>query len=428
VVAVQLADSDSDGTPIGDWIKIYAYYNNYDEQRYDFWTNCQFDPTDDGNTEDDFFDPGDPFRRLGPSSTCFPEFNFANAGDTDADYAPGNINAAWEPDSGLEGLTGTGTWIESRFDLGRFRGRRLRLRFLNTALKVSPGETWEEVAGWNPGPWDDGWWIDDIKVKDTLADFATIANDDKDNSSLPGCGDTCNSVTASFTTDPPGALAAPGQVVEIDASASEANRCVDGTLQFQFWIDGDSDGAGGDTADTLLRGWTDDAVITHAPEQSVTYAVDVRCSSDHTCSAATSSPTTVTCPSTNSRPLGTWDDTIYVFPGYCASDPETYCNSDLDCPGSCTIPYDGTIYISWLSKATRRKTGTVRLDDGGKSKAFESYTFWKNQDIIGFSDSTMPAAGSAYWYILSPDGPECNARGSWQNTADSEPGRDAALP
>jgi hypothetical protein len=135
VVAVQLADSDTDGTPIGDWIKLEAFYNDYDQQRYDFWTNCEFDPTDDGNTEDDFFDESDPFRRLGPSSTCFPAFSFSNAGDTDAPYAPGNINNASEPDSGLEGVTGTGTWIESRFNRSRTGGRALGDRFLRQPLR-----------------------------------------------------------------------------------------------------------------------------------------------------------------------------------------------------------------------------------------------------------------------------------------------------
>ena len=44
----------------------------YDSQVVDNYTNCIFDPTDDGNTEDDYFDPTDPNRRLGPSSGCNP--------------------------------------------------------------------------------------------------------------------------------------------------------------------------------------------------------------------------------------------------------------------------------------------------------------------------------------------------------------------
>src|SRR6185295_7809394 len=64
------------------WQKLTPYQNIYDQQGTDFFSNCMFDPTDDGNNEDSYFDPTDPARRLGPSSTCYPEFAFAYSGDT----------------------------------------------------------------------------------------------------------------------------------------------------------------------------------------------------------------------------------------------------------------------------------------------------------------------------------------------------------
>ena len=79
IVQVQLANSA--GTAIGNWRKISPYENLYDSQTMDNYTNCLFDPTDDGNDEDDYFDPNDPNRRLGPSSTCAPEFAFARQGE-----------------------------------------------------------------------------------------------------------------------------------------------------------------------------------------------------------------------------------------------------------------------------------------------------------------------------------------------------------
>ena len=62
---VQLANA---GTPFGTWIKIYPYENAYEHQGTDNFTNCTFDPIDDGNNEDSYFDPSDPNRRYGPSS------------------------------------------------------------------------------------------------------------------------------------------------------------------------------------------------------------------------------------------------------------------------------------------------------------------------------------------------------------------------
>jgi hypothetical protein len=183
VVMVQVANAA--GQPAEHWIKLDPYQNVYDEQAYDHYTNCTFDPVDDGNTEDDFFDPTDPERRLGPSSTCFPEYSFAYIGETS--HAPHASQVGHADGPGLVGQSGLGTWIESRFDLSRFRGQSVRLRFLATALKLWDSmEDWEQAFGFNPRPMDDGWWIDDVTVTGVLSTPATVVADGKDNSNLPG--------------------------------------------------------------------------------------------------------------------------------------------------------------------------------------------------------------------------------------------------
>jgi len=48
-------------------------------------------------------------------------------------------------------------------DLGRFRGRSVRVRFLATAVEIA-GEHWEAVYAWNPTGGDDGWWIDEVTL------------------------------------------------------------------------------------------------------------------------------------------------------------------------------------------------------------------------------------------------------------------------
>ncbi len=217
VVLAQVADAT--GQPAGNWIKLDPYQNPYDTQAYDFFFNCMFDPTDDGDIEDDFYDPSDPERRLGPSSTCYPEFAFSNIGETSLPAAPGNVGGADGP--GLQGLWGVGTWIESSFDLSRFRGRSVRLRFLVAGLKAQGNETWEEYFGFNPDPRDDGWWIDDILVTGALTTPAVVATDLEDNSLLPE--------------------APPGLDPDLDAVCADDN-CPD--LANPDQTDGDADGAG----------------------------------------------------------------------------------------------------------------------------------------------------------------------------------------
>jgi len=200
------------------WEKIYPYENLYDEQGTDRFSTCMFDPIDDGNNEDSYFDPTDPDRRFGPSSTCYPEFVFSDLGDTDEPFDLANVGDASDG-PGLPGSLGIGTWVESRFDLIRFRGRSIKIRYLFTSIKVGSCGTWGGCSGWSvPQACDDGWYIDDIRVTQTLGTASpTVTVDTGDNSALlPGNldgdarGDECD-----CAPEDPRAFAVPGEVTEL---------------------------------------------------------------------------------------------------------------------------------------------------------------------------------------------------------------------
>src|SRR6185369_12390093 len=130
-------------TKDGWWEKLVPYYGVPAQQRFPAG-NCSYDPNDDSDNENDVFETGSPAflpfsttgTTLGPSSTCFPEFIWACAGDTqDPPYDPilGQVKPSsvcfTEVDAaGLpvvrEG-NGPGRWIESKFDLYRYRGRQV---------------------------------------------------------------------------------------------------------------------------------------------------------------------------------------------------------------------------------------------------------------------------------------------------------------
>jgi hypothetical protein len=197
VVELQLANSA--GVAVGNWRKISPYQNLYDSQTVDYYWECLFDPTDDGNTEDDYFDPTDPERRLEPSSTCHPEFVFSRVGAiffSDTFDAQDIHHASDGP--GLQGSLGPGTWVESKFDLSRYRGRRLRIRFLATSIVVSQFSvvvTMQQALNWNAIEADDGWYIDAVQVTNTPVSAATVTVDMADRSGLPACGPVCTDVT-----------------------------------------------------------------------------------------------------------------------------------------------------------------------------------------------------------------------------------------
>jgi hypothetical protein len=354
-----------------------------------------FDPIDDGTTEDDFFDPSDPNRRLGPSSTCFPEFVWAASGDTGGPFDETDV---WRADGpGLQGSAGIGTWVETQVDLERFRGRRIRLRFLTTGINDPVAETWEELfAPLNPNDCDDGWWIDDIVVTDTLESPATVAADTKPNSGFPDCGATiCDAVVALLTADPEATasnpLAAPGRPVEMDAGTSYPDpNCIGGVLQYRFWIDTNGNDVGGDAEDLLLRDWTDNPTLFQAPEAgTTTYVLDARCSSAPSCADTVARDVVVSCPGGSSTtPL----------PG-----------PTISAPDKTRLVWSATDNVSYV---------------GGLLAGLGSYATTVGGAFPGADSIPL---GDAEWYLVK--GPDtCNGPSTWQSSNGAEPGRDLALP
>ena len=184
VVMAQLADDQ--GNAVGPWFKLDPFYNGYDDTGGDNLFNCLFDPIDDGSTEADLFEPGVPTARYGPSSTCAPEPVYGGVGHTTL-FDPSLSEQARGP--GLQGSLGAGTWIESRIDMSRFRGRAIRLRFLMSTIDVIDGATFEQLFAFNPNRFDDGWWVDAIEVDDMSTAAATFTNDTAANLGLPGTED-----------------------------------------------------------------------------------------------------------------------------------------------------------------------------------------------------------------------------------------------
>ena len=249
VVMVQVADPQ--GNPVGNWIKLDPSINVYDQAGTDnFAGNCMFDPIDDGSTEDSFFDPLDPDRVYGPSSTCYPEPTWASLGDTDEPFAVDNLGNADGPP--LQGFWGIGTWVESKFDLSRYRGRNVRLRFLVSAMQILPNDDWEEYLEWNPDPGDNGWWIDDVTVAGAQTSPATMTGDTRDNSALPG----------------PSAAADP----DTDLVCSASDNCPGVSNADQ--ADGDLDGSG------LACDCNDAAGTIYPDAPEVNDGIDNQCAGD----------------------------------------------------------------------------------------------------------------------------------------------------
>ncbi len=276
---VQIQVVDEFGSPVRDWETIEPYYSPYDSQGTQVDPRCMFDPIDDGSTVTDRFTMVDPFDRLGPSSTCYSEDVFAHQGDT-VSFGPERVGRSL-PGDGIPGSSGIGTWVEPRFDLARYKGQSVLIRFLATSAKSGDLVTHVDRGVDPDDPADDGWYIDDIQITNTLTQPATAEVDIKD-LSLPVCGLPCNDVAAILDTDPL-TLWAPGQKLTVTAEATTANLCSSGVLLYEFWVDGNANGVLGEAADELLRPYAPGAKVVHTPVADTSYGVRVYCSSDPSC-------------------------------------------------------------------------------------------------------------------------------------------------
>jgi hypothetical protein len=407
VVHIRLADAD--GVGVGHWIKIYPNQNIYDVQGTDAFINAKFDPIDDGNDEDDYFDPTDPDRRLGPSSTCYPEFVFGYQGDIDYrnTFNPSSIGRASDG-PGLPGSIDRGTWVETRFLLSEYAGRRIFLRFLTTSIEVGNAVDHMEANITDPNEdHDDGWYIDEVVVEEAIDAPVVLEIDDSNNSGLPGCGDDCGSVTAGLDANPT-FLAAPGHVTELSAQDSFADQCTGGVLQYQFWIDADSNDILADAGDILLRDWTDNSVFRTAVGLTTDFGVIVRCSSaPDTCSDAASVEVAVFCPSAEGFKAAT--DPAMAEHVFFEADKAT---------------------LSWRSMQfvdiIRGNLNDLRISEEFTDTVEECIA--NHQNVNSWATTAIPPDGGGFYYLVRGRsvGPKCNEIGGYK-TYNDDGDRDAEL-
>src|SRR5262249_54594787 len=158
------------------------------------------------------------------------------------------------------------------FDLTRFAGRSIKLRFLASTAEDGEIQTWDDVFHADNILGDDGWYIDNIHIDQALSAPLVLAVDTNVNTPLAGSCAACSDVTAALSALP-NPTAGPGQVVTLDAGASSMDACPNGVAQYQFWIDANGNGTIGDAGDALLRDFSDNARLVDAPAATTRYGV-----------------------------------------------------------------------------------------------------------------------------------------------------------
>jgi hypothetical protein len=419
------------------WVKLYPYVNVYDQQGTDDFSNCVFDPVDDGNNEDSFFDIKDPDRRLGPSSTCFPEFTFVHQGQTDyrkdfdvtdiglASDGPGlkpcssPVGGACLPANTAEegAKNNPGTWVRPRFNLLALAAQSVNLRFLFSSIEIGGTETMFTFFGRPNVSADDGWYIDDIHIEGARLTALVLTPDPDTLASPLACG-TCSAIGSPFPAVPPASnvpsltatptsLAAPGQIVTLSAKKTTVDLCPNGVLQFQFWNDvngnGTTDGTDGnlatgvgDAGDIMFRDWTDNSTFVDAPLQSTRYGVKVRCSTSPSCDSSSSSVAVtvqVTCPSLTNAPFPQFI-TMTKVPGQPGAEPHP----------SATINWNSAVSVDAIRGSL---VGTALLPAqftlkarGAFDKTVNLCLATNSAPTTSLADAIDPGTGNGFYYLV----------------------------
>lgn len=439
VVQLQLTDE-----PQAPWTHLYPLVNFYDSHVAENTFACAFDPIDDGNTEDDFFDPTDPWRDWGPSSTCPGELVWAHQGATAGPFNTANVGYATTPPAASDSPSlGSGTWVPAEIDLTEFRGRSARLRFLVTSIKLST-ENWDQfTSNDNNGPLDDGWWIDDVRIDETLDLPAEFSNDTFDLRTCsggqpcieqcrlsgapcstanpcgvgqgdcvapcpggqscagppPGCGANCSIAQANVFVEPPGPLnpasvttSAPFTPVVVNAAAiappagavpSSVDACIGGFQQYRFCRSGDPDGSGPSLPDDDCDDVQDTGVSPWGPYAFSTLMPE----------STTTYAIEVRCQTAPDCRDGQALQIVVNCPG---GSPNTLGLKQLRALTKTLLVWNGALNVDWL-----RGSFTTSDDVGEYVEDFFGFTVAATSVPMAGN----PPAGTGYYYLVKRDGP-----------------------
>ncbi|HEU5181571.1 MAG TPA: thrombospondin type 3 repeat-containing protein, partial [Candidatus Polarisedimenticolia bacterium] len=290
---VQIA-VDTDPTAVDDfsrWQKLSPFQNVYEHttQVFSWFGYCEFTPTDAAASSN---------PNVFGETLCFPDGIWSHSGNV---LGSNTLAIFGAQGGGTLGSAGDGVWIQSKFNLGLFIGQRVKIRWIANIWEFGIGwnSYMEPPAGTNPfdiGTSDDGWWVDAIHLSGVVTtpsapvvDPTTIPLTTQcPASAAANCNEGLgsNGFTVNFTvddTDQDGAIS-PGEQITLDASQTlNPGGCADGVPQFRFSrINGPT---------TVIQDWSTDSSIQLSNEVAGdNYGVEVRCSSDTSCTTALVSP------------------------------------------------------------------------------------------------------------------------------------------
>jgi hypothetical protein len=198
----------------GVWDKLAPFQNVHDHTAMAWSTfapiYCLFTPTDTGTAP--------PAPRGVHETICAPQGAWSSCGSVRGTSPSTTLQC---PGPGIVDPSGVGVWVETRFDLSRFLGQRIRVRWVGASwvFNLNASSYYEYGGGWDRTGADDGWWLDNLGVTGVVTRQTPATPDGK-----PSVGGSCPA--RSCAPVPPDTLA----WWPLDGDTRDVAGGLDGTL------------------------------------------------------------------------------------------------------------------------------------------------------------------------------------------------------
>ena len=393
----------------GFWDKLAPYQNVYDHKPNAFSVfgsdYCEFTPTDTGTAP--------PNPRGVHETTCYPQGAWSTCGSHRGLTSASTGDCAGP---GVVDPSGIGVWVQTRFHLDTYVGQRVRVRWIAESWTFDePSSSYYEIGGtWATTEFDDGWWIDDIKVTGVVTQQMTPVRD-----LIPRTGtcpgDPCDATVGDQgtsavleVTDASGAsidgvtrIPTTGERIRLGAGASTfPGGCVNGHAEYQFLRDG-----------AVAQAWSTNPAFTDSPERTTRYAALVRCTSDPGCSSAIGASIELPVRTGEGGEVvfglraASLDPTagVLYYRGACsAGSVGAPCNADTDCgaDGACNATAstadDVTVLRLWAASDDGLDIVRGSIPAGPAPRGTLAGPFWNLAGLSGpcFLSNLAPAAAA----------------------------------
>ena len=195
----------------GPWDKLVPFQNVYDHvpAAYSVWGSeyCVLTPTDAGTSP--------PAPRGFHETMCYLQGAWSRCGSVRG-TAPSSVGDC--VGTGVVDPSGSGVWSETRFDLAPLRGQRIRIRWIGSTWLFDTGVPHYTASGgaWESNAYDDGWWLDDIRITGAITTQTTPVPDLHPAVTGGVCPAVCTDLDGDGYGTPGSTLCAAGPTADCD--------------------------------------------------------------------------------------------------------------------------------------------------------------------------------------------------------------------